>query len=127
MLKENFSKKNIRFKKQNTLDPYLCFSACIKMLSSPARVPFIAYTSKYTQNSYTYLNFYDCMYVYSYSGVCEKIILLTLLSFFLLQRKYIKYKTRSIPETKNNIRANNNKSQKYPVNFYIYFHVIASR
>ena len=62
-VEREFFKKNIRFKKQNTLDPYLCFIACIKMLSSPARVPFITYTSKYTQDSYTYLNFYDCMYL----------------------------------------------------------------
>ena len=49
--------KDFLFKKQNTLDPYLCFIASIKMLSSAARAPFITYTSKYTQDSYTYLNF----------------------------------------------------------------------
>ena len=71
MLKENL-KKYIRFKKQNTLDPYLCFSACIKMLSSPARVPFIAYTSKYTQDSYTYPNFYDCICMCIRTRECVK-------------------------------------------------------
>ena len=57
--------KDFLLKKQNTLDPYLCFITSIKMLSSAARAPFITCTSKYTQNSYAYLIYiseyiYDC-------------------------------------------------------------------
>ena len=66
-LLERKCSKDFLFKKQNTLDPYLCFITSIKMLSFAARAPFITCTSKYTPNSYAYLNLYKWIYM----SVCK--------------------------------------------------------